>query len=122
MRELYGPRVPDDVLDALDRLCEAMDDARKTLDAMSARAEVLRDARAAGRSYTDIVTTGGHPLMVELLTELLDHLSAAGSGFRRAEARALHDEGLSQETIAAHFGVTRQRVAALLSERRATPR
>lgn len=112
----------DDVLDSLDRLCSAMDDARKTLDAMFARASVLRDAREAGRSYTDIVTDGGHPLMVELLTSLLDNLSAAGSAFRRAEARALHDEGLSQETIAAHFGVTRQRVAALLTERRTAPR
>lgn len=112
----------DDVLDALDRLCSAMDDARKTLDAMTARASVLRDAREAGRSYSDIVATGSHPLMVELLTTLLEDLSAAGSGFRRAEARALHDEGLSQETIAAHFGVTRQRVAALLTERRAAPR
>ncbi|MFP5219457.1 MAG: hypothetical protein ACLGIG_06930 [Actinomycetes bacterium] len=112
----------DDVLDALDRLCGAMDDARKTLDAMSARASVLRDGRAAGRSYTEIVTEGGHPLMVELLTTLLDEMSVAGSAFRRAEARALHDEGLSQETIAAHFGVTRQRVAALLTERRSAPR
>jgi hypothetical protein len=42
-----------------------------------------------------------HPLVVELLTAVLDQLTAAGSAFGRAEARALHDDGLSQDAIAA---------------------
>lgn len=57
------------------------------------------------------------PLIVELVTAKLDRLFKAGNRIRRAEAAALHAEGLSMERIAATFGVTRQRVSQLLSER-----
>ena len=42
----------------------------------------------------------------------------AGSRLRRAEARALHVEGMTMEQIADLFGVTRQRVSALLKRDR----
>ncbi len=54
------------------------------------------------------------PLVVELLTHTLSDLSDAGSNFRRIEARALYSEGLTMAQIAELFGVTRQRIAALL--------
>jgi predicted transcriptional regulator len=38
----------------------------------------------------------------------------AGSGWRRAQAHALHDESVSINRIAELYGVTRQRVSALL--------
>jgi transcriptional regulator with XRE-family HTH domain len=41
-------------------------------------------------------------------------LDTLGADVRRAEARALYEEGLTMEQIAEHFGVTRQRVSALL--------
>jgi DNA-binding transcriptional regulator LsrR (DeoR family) len=37
---------------------------------------------------------------------------------RRAEARALYAEGLTMDQIAERFGVTRQRVSALLRKAR----
>ena len=103
---------------ALDELCVAVAHAKEQLDRVLARAEVLRHGRAEGRAYADIVAAEDRPLLVELLTGVLDELSGAGAAFRRAEARVLHADGLSQEAIAQLFGVTRQRVGALLSPRR----
>lgn len=99
---------------ALDDLCTAIVDAQGLLDRALERAEVLRAGRADGRTYAELVALEERPLIVELLTDALDELAAAGAKFRRAEARALHDHGLSHEAIAALFGVTRQRVGMLL--------
>ena len=99
---------------ALDALCVAVEHARERLEQVLRRAEVLRAGRAEGRAYAELVVEEDRPLVVELLTEVLDELSAAGASFRRSEARALHNDGLSQEAIAQLFGVTRQRVGVLL--------
>ncbi len=108
--------MPDDpALQALDALTDAVGRARSRLSQLETRADLLRAERRAGKSFVEIVEHEQHPLVVELLTSVLEVLAEAGSAFRRAKARALHDEGLSQEAIAAHFGVSRQRVAALLA-------
>ena len=47
----------------------------------------------------------------------LDHIEsrlAAGERFRSAQARSLHAEGMTMNVIAKLFGVTRQRISALL--------
>lgn len=99
---------------ALDELCRAIGHAQELLDGVLARAEVLRAGRSLGKPYAQIVAAQDRPLLVELLSDALEELAAAGAAFRRSEARALHADGLSQEAIAALFGVTRQRVGALL--------
>lgn len=99
---------------ALADLVDAVRHAQALLDDVLARTEVLSSARSEGRGYADIVSQEQRPLVVEMLTSVLDELARAGSTFRRAEAKALHDAGLSHEAIAALFGVTRQRVGALL--------
>jgi predicted transcriptional regulator len=53
---------------------------------------------------------------VERVTTVLAALSGAGSTWRRAQARALQQERVSINRIAALFGVTRQRISALLRE------
>jgi predicted XRE-type DNA-binding protein len=100
--------------EALDALCVAVERSQDRLQQVLARAAVLRAGRAEGRAYSDLVSEEDRPLLVELLTEVMDELAAAGAVFRRAEARALHDDGMSQEAIAHLFGVTRQRVGVLL--------
>ena len=55
--------------------------------------------------------------IVELLTANLNRLMSAGGQLRRAKAKALHDDGMTMEQIAHFFGVTRQRVSALLNDR-----
>jgi len=80
------------------------------------RAAFLQGDRAKGRPYADLVDEEEKPLVVELPTAVLDELSSAGAAFRRAEARVLHEDGMSQESIARLFGVTRQRVGVLLQD------
>ena len=65
-------------------------------------------------SYTELVAGGDGPLIVQLLTESSTALDSCGASVRRAEAKALYAEGLTMEEIAESFGVTRQRVSALL--------
>jgi hypothetical protein len=65
-------------------------------------------------SYREIVPNEERPLIVELITANLELLSGVGSRLRRAEAKALYDEGLTMDEIATLFGVSRQRVAVLL--------
>jgi hypothetical protein len=103
---------------ALDELCLAVQDAQQLLDKLLTRAAVLREERERGRTYGELVEEAEHPLVVEMLTAVLDELAASGSAFRRAEARALAADGFTQDRIAALFGVTRQRVSVLLKEPR----
>lgn len=104
--------------EALDELCDAVRRAQQLLDKVLRRAEVLQAGRAQSRSYVELARQEERPLVVEMLTDVLDELAAAGSAFRRAEARALHADGLSQDAIAQLFGVTRQRVSVLLQDGR----
>ena len=85
---------------------------------MRARIAHIRAERAAGRPYSEIVPAEERPLVVEMLTTSVRDLEDAGVRVRRDEARALYDEGMTMEAIAGLFGVSRQRVSALLRERR----
>ena len=76
-------------------------------------AEIQR-GRSDGLSYTEIVEAARSPLLVQLITESTQTLDGFGARVRRAEALALHEEGMTMEEIAERFGVTRQRVSALL--------
>ena len=83
-------------------------------------AEIQRQ-HSDGLSYTEIVETAQSPLLVQLITESRQTLDGCGARVRRSEALALHNEGMTMEQIAKRFGVTRQRVSALLREARRDP-
>jgi DNA-directed RNA polymerase specialized sigma subunit len=104
--------------DDVDEALQALDGAlRRNLDRTERaikRAEELRNARAEGRTWTDVVRAEEQPRILEIISANLEELYQAGGRLRRVEARALHDEGMSMEQIARLFGVTRQRVSALL--------
>lgn len=108
----------DPFIRALTDLEAVLDDNVRRADLMRKRIAVLREERAAGRSYREIVADEDEPLIVHLLTESGQALDLAGARVRRAEALALHDEGLTMDRIADAFGVTRQRVSALLRDAR----
>jgi len=80
------------------------------------RAEHLLDERRAGRAWLDIVSDEERPLVVESLSSVMSSLATVGHTWRREQARALHREDVSINRIAALFGVTRQRISALLRE------
>ena len=107
----------DPVLDALDGLVRALRENQSRIEATIARAERIREQRGEGLSYREIESGVQRPLIVELTRDNLAALVEAGSRLRRAEARALHAEGMTMEQIAELFGVTRQRVSALLRDR-----
>jgi hypothetical protein len=96
----------DPVLDALDALVAAIEENSERNRRVLERAEFLRTQRASGKSWSELVSEESRPLIVEMI------------GDRRAEAKALHDGGLTMDRIAELFGVTRQRVSALLKATR----
>ena len=104
----------DPVLEALEGLVRALRANQSRIEATIARAERIREQREEGLSYREIESGQERPLIVELTRDNLATLVEAGSRLRRAEARALHAEGMTMEQIAELFGVTRQRVSALL--------
>jgi hypothetical protein len=107
----------DDVTDALVALSAALDENATAAERIRRRAEHVLEARARGLAYSEIITAEDRPLIVELVSDTLQRLFDAGSRLRRAEAAALHREGVSMERIGEIFGVTRQRVSALLKPR-----
>jgi hypothetical protein len=104
-------------LHALEDLDRALDESLEMTNRMKARIEEIRSAYAAGRPLTEIVPNEETPLLVQLLTRSTNLLHSYGTRVRRTEARALHREGMTMDEIARLFGVTRQRVSALLRDR-----
>ncbi len=92
------------------RLASAADELRE----LAQRADRVATAVEAGRPLAEVINAEPGPLIIARVTVLLDEIADAGALVRRAEAAQLHSEGLSQGTIARLFGVTRQRVSALL--------
>jgi len=74
----------------------------------------LLDRLEAGVPLPDIVERETRPLIPTLITENIEALQDVGSTLRKAEAAALRANGYTMDRIAALFGVTRQRISALL--------
>ena len=100
---------------ALDQLCDAVRVSIAELEHVLVRAEAVRTQRAQGRTFAEIAPLEARPLIVELISSTMSRLAETGSRWRREEARALRAGGLSMDRIAQLFGVTRQRVSALLA-------
>jgi len=106
---------------ALALLIDALGDVVDELTQARERAAVLREQRAEGRGWYDIVSAEDRPLIVEQMSSAMASLSTVGSQWRREQAAALSAEGVSINQIAGLYGVTRQRVSALLRERGIDP-
>ncbi|GAB3310217.1 hypothetical protein GCM10027451_20630 [Geodermatophilus aquaeductus] len=116
----HPPTTPDDPGDtavaALEQLVREIDRCAVELQDARERAQQLLTQRRSGDSWLDIVTGEARPLVVERISTVLSTLAGAGSSWRRAQARALQAEQVSINRIAAMFGVTRQRISALLRD------
>src|SRR4051794_4866037 len=108
----------DPFLEALTALEGMLADNQTRTRMIRTRIAQLRNLRSQGASYAELVAISDGPLIVQLLTESSAALDVSGASVRRAEARALYAEGLTMDQIAERFGVTRQRVSALLSKTR----
>ena len=109
-------RADDDATLALCALMEQIDACTAQLAQAHERAEQLLLSRRAGTSWEAIVTAEERPLIVEQISSVLAALNSAGADWRREQAAALQAEHVSINRIAAMFGVTRQRISALLRE------
>lgn len=103
--------------EALDGLEDAAADNLARTKEIQRRVRVLRKRIDAGQSVTDLIEAEDQPRIVELLSANMAALETAGAEFRVAQAQALREEGLTIEAVANLFGVTRQRISALLKQR-----
>jgi hypothetical protein len=113
--------MPDQPQVAAERLLAALAELEEAVALNTARGRAIesriqfrRERIAAGDPLPEIVENEERPLIVEMITATIEQLQRVGSGLRRAEAVALRSYGLTIERIAQLFGVTRQRVSALL--------
>jgi hypothetical protein len=104
----------DDAGHALEQLVGALEVVARELDRARERALDLQKQRTTGMSWYEIVAAEERPLIVEQISSAMSVLATAGGRWRRTQAQALHDEAVSINRIAELYGVTRQRVSALL--------
>ena len=108
---------PDDAATAaLEALVTELDNCIAQLRHAHDRAERLLAHRRAGGAWLEIVTAESRPLVVESISAVMSSLATAGHAWRREQALALQREDVSINRIAALFGVTRQRISALLRD------
>jgi HEAT repeat protein len=107
----------DPAVRALTELLTVLDTCMTELGGARTRAEKLLEERQSGRAWLDLVTAESRPLVVEQLSSVMAAMAGAGGAWRREQAYALASEQVSINRIAAMFGVTRQRISALLRER-----
>lgn len=116
------PNADDPAVGALTALLGELDTCIASLEHARQRAERLLEHRRADRTWLEVVTVESRPLVVESISSVMASLATVGHAWRREQARALHDEDVSINRIAALFGVTRQRISALLRETGAADR
>ena len=103
-----------EAVDALDDVVIALEATCRESEIAAHEAKILRAESQKGRPLHEAFGAGPGPTLVVRLSQLQQRLTDAASRLRRAQARHLHREGLSTERIAELFGVTRQRISALL--------
>lgn len=86
---------------------------------IQSRVRYLRERLEAGEDLVELVRSEEPPRVVELLSSNMATLDTVGAELRAAQALALRAEGLTIESIAELFGVTRQRISALLKQKAA---
>lgn len=116
-----GPRTPDPTLLALQTLVGITRQVAQLSEDVAVRAAHIRACRLDGRPYREIVSGEDLPLIARLLPDTIHRLETASTRFRQAEAAALHEEGMTMEEIGRLFGLTRQRISALIRGAAAAP-
>ena len=106
--------VADDQDQVLAELSVALADAAREERVLARRVDQLRAGRRRGRSWHDLLAHERSPGTLELSGRALTRLSRATAALRTTLARGLRSEGATIPAIARTFGVSHQRVSALL--------
>lgn len=109
------PRVPDEALTCLAELATVSGELHRQISQFSQWALAVNQ-QVPGVTYAQAMPLDKRVAMTEQISEAIKVLSRDGNKFRRLEARALYEEGLTMAQLAAIFGVSRQRVSTLLRE------
>lgn len=104
------------VLAALDAVTEASQASAEAAEQVSGRAQEIRYLRSHGRSWHAIAASGSTPSLVAILTQTLTMLARATTCLRRSLLQALVGEGLAHNALGDLFGLSRQRVGAILKQ------
>jgi hypothetical protein len=107
-------RVQDPATGALDHLVRMANSSAHALSDVEDDLGTMQDQRRRGWSWRRIVTTPDALKPIGRMTEIAAQLAAAGGTFRRALTKALRKEGMPVSDIGDAFGVSRQRISALL--------
>lgn len=122
MAEMTSESPPPEVLRLIDAL-RAMEDAAASNAERSRvvqrRARRLRKKLQSGSPPGEVVASEERPRTVELLSANMESLETAGAELRAAQALALRGDGMTIAAIADLYGVTRQRISALLRQKAA---
>jgi hypothetical protein len=110
----------DEVLEAIEFVVQALTENLSRTAVALERAVQIRERRLAGHTYTEIYEHSEHPMLVEILTTNVLELHDVGHRLRTVQAWALRQEGLSTQRIAQLYGVSRQRIMALLQSASST--
>jgi hypothetical protein len=108
----------DEVAAALDELAAAAQANIDDWQAVLGRIARVRELHSGGTPYAEMQIETDGPTIIGALSRNQERLTLAGAHVRRALARELSHSGWSQAQIADAFGVSRQRVAALLTPER----
>jgi DNA-directed RNA polymerase specialized sigma subunit len=105
-----------------DALLAALVELRATLDGIGGELRHLHamtdrplQQRAEGAAWHSILAAEDHPRLTDVLNRLAANVTDINARYRTALATSLYKEGLTMQGIAEVLGVTRQRVAALLT-------
>jgi hypothetical protein len=100
---------------ALDDVAEAADETALDQQRLARRARSMSRQRRSGSSWIQILHRERQPGLLVLMTRSARRLHEVSGRFRPVLGQALVDEGLSTRQVARMFGVTRQRISAMLS-------
>ncbi|MBV8985983.1 MAG: hypothetical protein JO248_16255 [Acidimicrobiia bacterium] len=110
--------VDDAVRPAMEAMIDAVDEVVAHLGPVNARLMAILELRKEGHAYSEMGSHLAGSPVIQMLSAASEALTDATARLRRAAARELRAEGMTMEAIAATFGVSRQRVSALLREAR----
>ena len=106
---------------ALDEVAEAADETALDQQRLARRARSMSRQRRFGSPWLEILQRERQPGLLLLMTSSARRLHEVSGRFRPVLGKALVDEGLSTRQVAKLFGVTRQRISAMLSRADSAP-
>jgi predicted XRE-type DNA-binding protein len=107
----------DPVLNAIMGLSDIATASANDLAALQSELEDMKRHRVQGLTCRHLLSSADSPNVLSTLGAIATNLGRASGSFRRALALGLRREGMQVTEVANLFGVSRQRVSALIRPR-----